>query len=302
MPQNNKFVFFDWDNTIISFGPYVVMILKQVAVEMGVILTPPVALPTQSKEMTLKSLFNERYKEAETLFNEKYARQKPEKFEALAGAGELLKKICLAGVPIAIISNKKKEDILLELKQQKVLLGFGPDGERIEEAWDDFIAQMEKQGKFVVISASQVNNPKPYAESGLKALEYFGQLEQISTLHIGDGGLDSDVGFAKNLHAKLSIFGSSCKSVLLNYYSDPYEKNIFQQDKTIHSPEMVAEIKPDYLCHGYGTIGHVVKYFLNPNLPHISPDALAAQRLFNQNRRQHTEKPTEGSLVSSLEI
>ncbi len=263
-------VFFDWDNTLISFGSFLVKILKQIADEMDIIPISPIVIPTKTKSDTLLSIFGHQWKDAEVLFNARYKELKPENFNALSGAAELLEKICHARIPIAIISNKKKEDILIELEQQ-MIVEFDETNTVINKKWASFIEVLAEN--FVILGSDCVIHPKPHCESGLEALKKFKipyESKPVEILHIGDGGLESDVGFAKNLTNELQKFHplSSCKSLLFNLYIDEYDKEV--QEKQLHLEEELLEIPYDYISYGYGKVGCIVRNFINSDMEKIT--------------------------------
>lgn len=267
----HRVIFFDWDNTLISFGSFLVNILKQVADEMGEKPISPIKVPTKTKKDTLFSIFGHKWIEAEKLFDDKYTTQKPEKFNALPGAGELLEKICRAQIPLGIISNKKTSEIMVELKQQ--FIESKTFNSSADISWESFINILTD--KFIIIGSDRVHSPKPDSEAGLTALKHLKipyEKEPVQILHIGDGGLESDVGFAKKLNEVLYKFQpqSSCKSLLFNLYVDEYDK--VESEKCMHSQEELSKIPYDYISHGYGRVGQIVSNFVNPNRQKLSDE------------------------------
>jgi phosphoglycolate phosphatase len=114
-----KAVLFDWDNTLVNTWPTIVECYRDTFEAMG--LAPWTADEVKAKAHGslrdhFPKLFGERAGEAECIFYGTFQRIHLERLEPLPGAEQLLLRASNAGCYVAVVSNKRGDNLRTELK------------------------------------------------------------------------------------------------------------------------------------------------------------------------------------------
>ncbi len=117
-------IIFDWDNTLVNTWPIIHTALNATLVAKG--------LPEWTFDMTrsrvkksmrdsFPEVFGENWKEAGEIYQAEYRKHHLSKLESLDGAESLLKSIKASGIFCVVVSNKKGDNLRMEIEN----IGWG---------------------------------------------------------------------------------------------------------------------------------------------------------------------------------
>jgi len=165
-------VLFDWDNTLIDSWECIRQAMNSTLEVMGHPLwdlEETKSRVAHSMRDAFPALFGERWKEAGQIFTDSYAAIHLDYLAPLPGAPDILERLSAAGVPLAVISNKRGNFI----RQEVAHLG-----------WDGFFRHLSGAGD----SAADKPAPAPVED----ALKSIGVPADYNVWFIGDAAVDME--------------------------------------------------------------------------------------------------------------
>ena len=181
-----KAMLFDWDNTLVDSWPIIHAALNHTFKQFGMPEWDRKTVQQKSRKSlrdNFPPLFGTRWQEARTIYYNEYSRIHASMMQPLSGANSLLDYLHKQAFPVGIISNKRHENLQIEIKRLQ---------------WEKYFA--------FAYGSGAAGHDKPQPDMGQKALKQLQMTSPAGVYYVGDTLLD--VEFAHQCQFQSIIIGN----------------------------------------------------------------------------------------------